>query len=976
MTTQLAGVVADMPDPSDPAAASEHAQLGSSSESEPAGGVEVPKAEVAFDLEREVRLAVVLYGGVSLAIYMYGVAEELWRLVRATCPATPLENPLRPPDRVRVSEGESTEPVYRQLARDLGQGVIRSRFVVDIISGTSAGGLNGVFLAAALANNTSLSSLKSIWIDEGGIDVLVNDAASIPTTTSSGFANWFKQGFPPRSLLNGRRMLFDLVEALAKISGDERDISSPLVDELDLWVTSTDLNGLELPIQLSNATTRERRYGNRYRFRFSRKDRLNDFNKQAAPFIAYAARSTSAFPFAFEPGRLDMLVPWGNLHQSWRRFYPDYRNDLEQPFASRQFADGGILDNKPFSYATETLARRHASIPVERKLIYIEPDPAELNPRAGPSGKDWSAIETAAAAFTVPRKEAIRQDLDAVVRRNRALERVRAIIAKGGGDKADRAASFARMAPPEPETFANTTLSQILADERLQWGPSYATYYRLKVANTIDYLALLAAAATGIPDESDEAWAVREVIAAWKEVHYAEQPTGAQETDNAFMLAFGVPYRLRRLMFVYQKLKELQSGSDEVRHATLKASALEPPTLPKQAGTREAFATLRLALADALDALQQTETVAASPDGPIATALAGSELDSATLRYLLEASDQERKIRIDGVVAGNTQALNNAADALRALIGTQARLAREAVDKALDAHISSRQMPADDDLAGRVKYVLRFYYDAFEAYDLVLYPIEYAAPLGETNPVQIIRISPVDAKSLEKLPAAARELMGRRLHHFAGFLDADWRRHDMVWGRLNGAESLIRALAPPASVPSLLEKAQTRILRDYADELKQDPEPSPLEWFARQQPAKTPKPPLGGSLKRAAPVVATILTDIVNKRGGTEKSVWNTLRSILPDKPGGPKAIAVLLVRIAQLKWQAAIALILLPILLLAGIGLIAASLSRSWTVVGVVLVSFASAFSLALLALLTFLMWRIRAEIRKRVGAFLDPAT
>jgi predicted acylesterase/phospholipase RssA len=36
----------------------------------------------------------------------------------------------------------------------VGVGRFRSRFVVDIISGTSAGGLNGVFLATALANDT------------------------------------------------------------------------------------------------------------------------------------------------------------------------------------------------------------------------------------------------------------------------------------------------------------------------------------------------------------------------------------------------------------------------------------------------------------------------------------------------------------------------------------------------------------------------------------------------------------------------------------------------------------------------------------------------------------------------------------------------------------------------------------------------------------------------------------------------------
>ena len=35
------------------------------------------------------RFAVVMYGGVSLAIYINGVAQELFRLVRATAPEVP-----------------------------------------------------------------------------------------------------------------------------------------------------------------------------------------------------------------------------------------------------------------------------------------------------------------------------------------------------------------------------------------------------------------------------------------------------------------------------------------------------------------------------------------------------------------------------------------------------------------------------------------------------------------------------------------------------------------------------------------------------------------------------------------------------------------------------------------------------------------------------------------------------------------------
>ena len=41
---------------------------------------------VEFNPQREVRFAVVMYGGVSLAIYINGVAQELLNMVRATAP--------------------------------------------------------------------------------------------------------------------------------------------------------------------------------------------------------------------------------------------------------------------------------------------------------------------------------------------------------------------------------------------------------------------------------------------------------------------------------------------------------------------------------------------------------------------------------------------------------------------------------------------------------------------------------------------------------------------------------------------------------------------------------------------------------------------------------------------------------------------------------------------------------------------------
>ena len=37
------------------------------------------------------------------------------------------------------------------------------------------------------------------------------------------------------------------------------------------------------------------------------------------------------------------------------------------------------------------------------------------------------------------------------------------------------------------------------------------------------------------------------------------------------------------------------------------------------------------------------------------------------------------------------------------------------------------------------------------------------------------------------------------MHHFGGFFSADWRRNDILWGRLDAAERLISALWPASA---------------------------------------------------------------------------------------------------------------------------------------------------------------------------------
>ena len=80
--------------------------------------------------ERELRLALVCYGGISLAVYMHGITKEVWRLAVAS-------RALHDGD----GAASGTAAVYRDLLAEIEHASgTRVRVLPDIIAGASAGG--------------------------------------------------------------------------------------------------------------------------------------------------------------------------------------------------------------------------------------------------------------------------------------------------------------------------------------------------------------------------------------------------------------------------------------------------------------------------------------------------------------------------------------------------------------------------------------------------------------------------------------------------------------------------------------------------------------------------------------------------------------------------------------------------------------------------------------------------------------------
>src|SRR5258708_17610281 len=378
---------------------------------------------------KEQRMSVVMYGGVSLAIYIGGVAKEMLALVRASGRG----KDDSPRAALAPAELDGVERVYRQLAQwdgaagttalDMKDGApLLTRYVIDVISGTSAGGINGVFLARALAESSTLDSISKLWIEEGDLGKLLNDGASLEGLTG------LVQQDPPVSLLNGERMYRILLNAFGQMVPGPSKVDAG--DRIDLYVTTTDVRGEVVRLQLANGFSTEKRYRQAFHFVHEPAADRNDFADDRKARLAFAARCTSSFPFAFEP------FTWADAARLSGVEDAGWSSDLlyqSGDYAKRPLCDGGYLDNKPFSYVVDEMAKRHSDLPAARTLFFVEPDPAALDEaslRKLQTTKP-NAVENALSALvSLPGYETIREDIERVLARNGQVDMIQALTAE------------------------------------------------------------------------------------------------------------------------------------------------------------------------------------------------------------------------------------------------------------------------------------------------------------------------------------------------------------------------------------------------------------------------------------------------------------------------------------------------------------------------------------------------------------------
>ncbi len=299
---------------------------------------------------REVRLGIVMYGGVSLAIYINGVSQELFRAVRGS-------------------------GIYKLI-----KALTDSDIVVDIISGTSAGGINGLMLAFALANEKEFDDTKNLWREHGDLTRLLQPADLAPDEY--------------KSLLNSelyyRAKLADAFRTMRDCKPGNNDLSP--VDEMDVFITGTSVEANIYTILDDAGHAVDVKD---FRGVFKLKHRAGRQNGQAFKpqageeevlyqALAKLARITSCFPGAFLPVRVLTPEEWSNSREAaipgkaWSEASVDAKLvEWGQLIKSSYFLDGGVLDNKPFSPTIQAIFGRTTERDVDRILFYVEPDPEQ-----------------------------------------------------------------------------------------------------------------------------------------------------------------------------------------------------------------------------------------------------------------------------------------------------------------------------------------------------------------------------------------------------------------------------------------------------------------------------------------------------------------------------------------------------------------------------------------------------------------------
>lgn len=756
--------------------------------------------------EKELRLALVCYGGVSLAVYMHGVTKEFQKLIRASALYHQISDPADRPDETYLNVNDDperetdTESVYFELLQEIGQ-ELDLRVFVDVIAGASAGGINGVMLARALAHDLPLDAHRHMWLEKADITALM-DPETIAGKWSKAFLRplfwdindrWLKKIAPELEMreklstfmrskwfeppFSGQLMTDMLLDACHAM-GDPKSRRASLLptgQELNLFVSVTDFYGYEQTIPLHDppiVSEREHRHVLRFDYlQHSDGDVQSQFDASHIPGLVFAARATSSFPGAFPPAQINEIdrilnqrgEEWLTRDRFIARSFKAMIDIGHNPLTS-SFIDGSVLNNKPFAEAVSVLSDRPAYREVDRRVIYIDPDPesGEIERGGAPPG----FFQTLRASLSdIPRNEPVRDELAEINEISQQVHLYQEVL-KATRPHIQRAITgiLPDGVPLHPTPHQLAQLRETANGHAARdAGYAYDGYIQTKVLSVLSWISdMLADLAPQVAQPSARAALARSVEdwARAEGIFPVEFETG-DRTDEfspstarwvTFLRRFDVGFRQRRLRFVIRRLNELYATSDQ------SDTPLDSHGLDEFKGV----------LYRALERLQRRDVCS----------FFKSEIHDKAGKLLANTGGKASPEELDPLLSEMRSALS--------LVE---------VDTLLDDEFSIMIV---NFLPDETRKELILAYLSFPFFDVLTFPLLRWQPLDDVDTVLVARISPQDCTALETSETRTA-LRGRELGHFGAFFSREAREHDYVWGRLHAAERLVDFVVDAAS---------------------------------------------------------------------------------------------------------------------------------------------------------------------------------
>ncbi len=742
--------------------------------------------------EKELRLALVCYGGVSLAVYMHGITREIWHMVRASRAFHDGTN-----------ASGSSEAIYQELLGEMARASgVRLRVLTDIITGASAGGINGIFLAQAITTGQSLEPLTDLWLRNADVETLIDpdarplsrfskfwatpiawamlrrkggavertvaqEAKDEVATKLSRFvrARWFQPPFGGREF---SKLLLDAFQTMATTSGQLPSLL-PANQPLDLFVTVTDFHGHSEQLRInspSDVTETEHRITIGFSTRGQKPHELADMAE-----LVFAARATASFPGAFPPFTVREL---DGLLRIRRAAWPG-RDAFLQRILPQQFAagtaddafliDGSVLANAPFQQAIDALRNRPARREVDRRFVYIDPKPGlpSFRLRKARQAEDGGAKPPGffttifRATSDIPREQPIRDSLTMIEGRSRRVGRIREVTDNLRSEVERLIEAMLGktwfLSSPNPARMAKWR-HMMLEKSAEASGYAYPAYAHLRLAGVLD--DVVATARRIWPDgPTNHFHALRQAL--WDEICARGLDRIAGEKGKimasptiGFFRDHDVRFRIRRLRFLGRRLAEDVEPGDTVA-----------PT--------------------AADAMREAIYASLS-----------SYIERETAEFL---GDELRNAVADGVQNPG---------AFMDLLATKRRLA--ATDLETDSALLGGLAALPDD----AQRTMLLGYLGYTLYDIATLPLLQGEGVDEFDRVKVDRISPDDAQSIRKGGAEAM-LKGIEFNNFGAFFSRAYRENDYLWGRLHGVDRLVDIVV--SAMPNGTTLPETKVMQ-------------------------------------------------------------------------------------------------------------------------------------------------------------------